>query len=60
MIGRVHHWKGQDYFLQIAGELIKTHPDLQFIMVGDAFPGNEYLYEEYQPFKNGAKPSRMP
>lgn len=44
MIGRVHHWKGQDYFLQIAGELIKTHPHLQFVMVGDAFPGNEYLY----------------
>src|SRR3989339_842681 len=51
MIGRVHHWKGQDYFLQIAGELIKTHPHLQFIMVGDAFPGNEYLYENINRLK---------
>jgi glycosyltransferase involved in cell wall biosynthesis len=51
MIGRVHHWKGQDYFLQIAGELIKTHPHIQFIMVGDAFPGNEYLYENINRLK---------
>lgn len=51
MIGRVHHWKGQGYFLQIAGELIKTYPDLEFIMVGDAFPGNEYLYEEINRLK---------
>ncbi|MDP3392434.1 glycosyltransferase family 4 protein [Sediminibacterium sp.] len=51
MIGRVHHWKGQDYFLQIAGELIKTHPHLQFVMVGDAFPGNEYLYENINRLK---------
>lgn len=52
MIGRVHHWKGQGYFLQIAGELIKTYPDLEFIMVGDAFPGNEYLYEEITRLKS--------
>ncbi len=51
MIGRVHHWKGQDYFLAIAGELIKTNPHLEFIMVGDAFPGNEYLYEEINRLK---------
>lgn len=51
MIGRVHHWKGQDYFLQIAGELIKTNPLLEFIMVGDAFPGNEYLYEKINRLK---------
>lgn len=51
MIGRVHHWKGQDYFLQIAGELIKTNPHLEFIMVGDAFPGNEYLYEKINLLK---------
>lgn len=51
MIGRVHHWKGQDYFLQIAGELIKTNPHLEFIMVGNAFPGNEYLYEKINRLK---------
>jgi len=45
MIGRVHFWKGQDYFLQIAGILSKKYNNLLFVMVGDAFPGYEYLYE---------------
>lgn len=51
MIGRVHAWKGQDYFLNIAGELIRQFPELQFVMVGDAFPGNEYLYEALEQLK---------
>ncbi|HJV18964.1 MAG TPA: glycosyltransferase family 4 protein [Sediminibacterium sp.] len=51
MIGRVHAWKGQDYFLNIAGELIRQFPELQFVMAGDAFPGNEYLYEALEQQK---------
>lgn len=46
MIGRVNHWKGQDYFLKIAKNLSDKYPDLHFIMAGDAFPGNENLVEE--------------
>lgn len=46
MVGRVHYWKGQDYFLQIAGLLHARFPQLRFIMVGDAFPGYEYLYAQ--------------
>ena len=46
MIGRVNNWKGQDYFLEIASTLLKDHSNLQFIMVGDAYPGNEHLYEQ--------------
>jgi glycosyltransferase involved in cell wall biosynthesis len=45
MIGRVHHWKGQDYFLEIAHHLLQQNQHIQFVMVGDAFPGNEYLYD---------------
>lgn len=45
MIGRVHYWKGQDYFLRIAGILAREFPQLRFVMIGDAFPGYEYLYE---------------
>ena len=46
MIGRVHYWKGQSYFLDLA-EKIKMHiPKVKFLMVGDAFPGYEYLYDE--------------
>lgn len=46
MVGRVHYWKGQDYFIQIAGQLHSRFPQLRFIMVGDAFPGYEYLYAQ--------------
>jgi glycosyltransferase involved in cell wall biosynthesis len=45
MMGRVHFWKGQDYFIQIAGELFKTHKNVHFLMVGDAFAGYEYLHD---------------
>ena len=41
--GRIHYWKGQGYFLDIAQELIKTRDDIYFIIAGDAFPGYEYL-----------------
>ena len=46
MIARVHFWKGQTYFLDIAAELKLRHTNLKFIMVGDAFSGYEYLYDE--------------
>ncbi|MCW3088215.1 MAG: group 1 glycosyl transferase [Sediminibacterium sp.] len=46
MIGRVHWWKGQAYFLEIAGHLSRKFHQLRFVMIGDAFPGYEYLYQE--------------
>ncbi len=52
MVGRVHYWKGQDYFLQIASQLDKKFPDLHFVMIGDAFPGYEYLYQELSAIIN--------
>jgi glycosyltransferase involved in cell wall biosynthesis len=45
MMGRVHFWKGQDYFVSIAGELYKTHKNVHFLIVGDAFAGYEYLHD---------------
>ena len=48
MIGRISHWKGQGYFLDIAKKLIQTHPNLSFVIAGDAFPGSEYLVTEMQ------------
>ena len=45
MMGRVHFWKGQDYFVNIAGEIFKTHKNVHFLMVGDAFAGYEYLHD---------------
>lgn len=46
MVGRVSHWKGQSYFLEIAAKLNQSHPGLSFVIVGDAFPGSEDLIEE--------------
>lgn len=46
MVGRVHYWKGQNYFLQIASLLHRQFPQLHFVMIGDAFPGYEYLYDQ--------------
>lgn len=46
MIGRVNHWKGQDYFLDIAKIILKTKPDTKFIIAGDAFPGYEHLVDK--------------
>ena len=56
MAGRVHYWKGQQYFLQIAEQLLKPGTEsnqakpLYFIITGDAFPGYEYLVDEMQNF----------
>ncbi|MBI2283792.1 MAG: glycosyltransferase family 4 protein [Bacteroidetes bacterium] len=54
MVGRVHHWKGQDYFLQIAAELAKQVSSIHFVMIGDVFPGYEYLYEKLSTQKKEA------
>jgi glycosyltransferase involved in cell wall biosynthesis len=56
MAGRVHFWKGQSYFLQIAKQLLKPSTEnnqakpLYFIITGDAFSGYEYLVDEIQNF----------
>ncbi len=48
MVGRVHYWKGQEYFLKIASSLSQKYHDLLFVLVGDAFPGYEYLYQRIE------------
>lgn len=48
MIARVHFWKGQQYFLEIASHLKSKINNIKFVMVGDAFPGYEYLYEDIE------------
>jgi glycosyltransferase involved in cell wall biosynthesis len=56
MAGRVHFWKGQQYFLQIATQLLNRSTEnnltapLYFIITGDAFPGYEYLVDEIKNF----------
>lgn len=51
MVGRVHSWKGQGYFIRIASQLAGSFSNIHFVMIGDAFPGYEYLYEELDQLK---------
>jgi len=44
MMGRVHFWKGQDYFVKIAGELYKTHKNVHFLIV---IYQHAFLFVEY-------------
>jgi glycosyltransferase involved in cell wall biosynthesis len=46
MIARVHFWKGQSYFLELSNLIRQKNGNVKFVMVGDAFPGYEYIYEE--------------
>jgi glycosyltransferase involved in cell wall biosynthesis len=46
MIGRVQHWKGQHYFLDIIEAYIKQNPSdrfTRFLIAGDAYRGYEKL-----------------
>jgi glycosyltransferase involved in cell wall biosynthesis len=46
MVGRINPGKGQLFFLEIAQNLLKTHSNLHFVLVGDPFPGYEPILEE--------------
>jgi glycosyltransferase involved in cell wall biosynthesis len=50
MIGRVNPGKGQMFFLKMAKEVVKEHPDALFLLVGDPYPGYENLLEEIGSF----------
>jgi glycosyltransferase involved in cell wall biosynthesis len=45
MIGRINRWKGQDYLVDVAREVILLDPRAIFVIVGDAFKGEEILVE---------------
>lgn len=50
MIGRVNPGKGQLFFLKMAKEVIREHPDALFLLVGDPYPGYESILEEIGGF----------
>lgn len=52
MVARVHFWKGQEYFIEIAHHLNQKNKSVKFVMVGDAFPGYEYLYDKIDKSKS--------
>jgi glycosyltransferase involved in cell wall biosynthesis len=50
MVGRINPGKGQLFFLEMAMEVIKEHPDALFLIVGDPYPGYESILEEIGAF----------
>ena len=46
VIGRVHPWKGQKYFLEAARLVADVVPQARFTIVGGTFKGYEYLLDE--------------
>lgn len=46
MIGRINPGKGQLFFLEMAEKVAKKYPKAHFVLVGDPFPGYEYILEE--------------
>jgi glycosyltransferase involved in cell wall biosynthesis len=50
MAARIHFWKGQSYFVNIARALLQLEQSkpLYFLIAGDPFPGYEYLLDELE------------
>ncbi|MEE1884742.1 glycosyltransferase family 4 protein [Pedobacter flavus] len=48
MIGRVNHWKGHHYFIDIAQLIHQQYKNVHFVLAGDAYPGNEHLVEKLE------------
>lgn len=46
VIGRIHPWKGQRYFIEAARMVADVNPRARFVIVGGTFPGYERLLEE--------------
>ena len=60
MIGRINPGKGQLFFLKMAEKISKKYPQAHFVLVGDPFPGYEYILEEIrQEIKNTKLDTRV-
>jgi glycosyltransferase involved in cell wall biosynthesis len=47
MIGRINLWKGQEYFLRMAAQVLsQTNQKIHFVYCGDVYPGYEFLYQQ--------------
>ncbi len=48
VIGRIHPWKGQSYFIESARLVADVCPRARFVIVGGTFSGYEYLVKDLQ------------
>ena len=52
-LGRITLQKGPDYFIELAGQVLKTHPEARFIIAGSGDMGRRILYRSaYLKLKN--------
>jgi glycogen synthase len=50
MASRIHYWKGQMEFLQIAKYLNKDRKNIHYVIAGDPYPGYEYLLDNMKQY----------
>lgn len=51
MAGRINRWKGQKLFVDLAEHMLKNEKtNLEFLIAGDAYKGEEYLEEELKKY----------
>jgi glycosyltransferase involved in cell wall biosynthesis len=50
MVGRINPGKGQQFFLQMAKQVLASYPHCHFVMVGDPYPGYENIESEIKNF----------
>ncbi|HDH58269.1 MAG TPA: glycosyltransferase family 1 protein, partial [Bacteroidetes bacterium] len=48
VIGRIHPWKGQSYFIESARLVADKCPEAHFVIIGGTFRGYEYLLNELE------------
>ena len=46
LVGRLVDWKGPDYFIKAAADVVKELPDARFLLVGDATFGEKSFVDE--------------
>ena len=50
MASRIHYWKGQMEFLQIAKYLNRDRKYIHYVIAGDPYPGYEYLLDNMKQY----------
>ncbi len=49
LVGRLHPWKGQLILVRAAAEVLRTHPDTFFLLIGDsAFPKHDHYRDSIE------------
>ena len=52
MAGRINRWKGQKLFVDAAKLVSEKHPEVKFVIAGEAYTGEEYLKDELIEYIN--------